>query len=55
MIEFTKNLFIYQLEQNTIKNSNCTLTVFDKDYNKIKSVTIPIEKLSNFLLSVVYK
>jgi len=54
MIEFTKNNFIYQLEQNTIKNSDCTLKIFDKEYNLIKKKHIPINKLSDFLLSIAY-
>lgn len=55
MIEFSNNQFIYQLEQNTVKDSNCTLKIFDKDYNLIKTRPISIEKLSDFVLSLAYK
>lgn len=55
MIEFSNNQFIYQLEQNTVKDSNCTLKIFDKDYNLIKTRPISIEKLSGFVLSLAYK
>lgn len=52
MIEFSKNLFIYQLEQNTIKDSDCTLKIFDENYNLLKKKHISIIQLSDFLLSV---
>jgi hypothetical protein len=54
MIEFSNNLFIFRLEQNTIKDSDCTLTVFDKEYNLIKKKHVSIKKLSEFLLSILY-
>ena len=55
MIEFSTNQFIYQLEQNTIINSDCILRIFDKEYNLIKQKNIPIKLLSDFLLSITYK
>lgn len=54
MIEFSKNLFIYQLEQNTIKDSDCTLKIFDENYNLLKKKHISIIQLSDFLLSIAY-
>jgi len=50
MIEFENNLFIFRLEQNTIRGSDCTLTVFDKEYNLIKKKHVSIIQLSDFLL-----
>jgi hypothetical protein len=55
MIEFTRNKFIYQLTQNTILDSDCTLKIFDKEYNLIKTKYIPVQKLSDFILSIAYK
>lgn len=55
MIEFSKSQFIYQLEQNTIKDSNCTLKIYDKEYNLIKVKNISIQTLSDYLLSIVYE
>lgn len=54
MIEFTRNEFIFRLEQNTITDSNCTLKIYDKEYNLIKTKVVPIGKLSDFLLENFY-
>ena len=54
MIEFTRNEFIFRLEQNTITNSNCTLKIYDKEYNLIKIKVVSIGKLSDFLLENFY-
>ena len=55
MTEFRKNGFIFKLEQNTVMHSNCSLKMYDDEYNLIKIKAISIEKLSNFLLEEFYK
>lgn len=55
MIRFSRSQFIYELEQNTTTDSDCTLKIFDKDYNLIKTKHVSIEKLSEFLLSIAYQ
>lgn len=54
MIEFSRNGFIFQLEQNTIKDSDCTLKIFDDEYNLIKIKSVSMSKLSDFLLTEFY-
>lgn len=51
VIEFSTRLFVYQLEQNTGRDSDCTLKVFDKDYNLLGIGIVPIKLLSEFLLN----
>jgi hypothetical protein len=55
MIEFTRNEFIFRLEQNTITDSDCTLKIYDKVYNLIKIKNVSIKKLADFLLENFYK
>ena len=57
MIEFSTNnsMFIFQVEQNTVKNSNCTIRMYDKDYKLIRSKSLSITKLSDFILTEFYK
>lgn len=55
MIQFSDNIYIYVLEQNTISNSDCHLKIYDKDFNLIKTKHIPITKLSDCILSLAFK
>jgi hypothetical protein len=54
MIEFSNKEFIFRLEQNTIKDSECSLKIFDKEYNLIKIKYVSINKLSSFLITEFY-
>lgn len=50
MIEFSDRMFVYRLEQNTIRDSDCTLTVYNKEYDEIRKMHVSMNKLKSFLL-----
>ena len=54
MIEFTEINYL-SVNQKYILMGDCIVKIFDEEYNLIKTKCIPVQKLSDFILSIAYK